>query len=147
MPRFRSINDLLDFAIVQENEAHDFYVDLARRVSRPDLRRLIEGFAIDEQQHALRLEAIKAGEATLITEEIGSLEIAETVHDARPSAEMNYADLLVIAMKREKASFRLYTNLASIAEKDELRETLLGLAREEAQHKLTLEIEYDWVAS
>jgi len=50
-------------------------------------------------------------------------------------------------MGREKAAFRLYTNLASVAKKRELRDTLLGLAREEAQHKLTLEIEYDWVAS
>jgi rubrerythrin len=147
MPKFRSINDILDFAIVQEHEAHDFYVDLAQRVTKPDLRRLIEGFAIDEQQHAIRLEAIKAGEATFITEDIGSLDLAETAHEARPNAEMNYADLLVIAMKREKASFRLYTNLASIAAKPEHRDALLGLAKEEAQHKLTLEIEYDWVAS
>ncbi|UCD49993.1 MAG: ferritin family protein [Phycisphaerales bacterium] len=147
MPRFRSINDILDFAIVRENEAHDFYVDLAQRVTKRDLRELIKGFAIDEQQHAIRLEAIKAGEATFIREDVGGLEIAETVHEAKPEAKMDYADLLIIAMNREKAAFRLYTDLASIAPEDRLRDTLLSLAREEAQHKLTLEIEYDWVAS
>lgn len=146
MPRFHSINDILDFAIGQENEAHDFYVDLAQRVSKIDLRELIKGFAIDELQHAIRLQAIKAGAAAFIEEDIGSLDVAEPVQDAQPNAEMNYADLLMVAMKKEKAAFRLYTNLASIAKKQEYRDTLLGLAKEEAQHKLTLEIEYDWVA-
>ena len=40
MPEFRSINDILDFAIVQENEAQDFCVDLAQ----------------EEAQHKLTLE-------------------------------------------------------------------------------------------
>jgi len=147
MPKFRSIGDILDFAIGQEHEAHDFYVELAQHVSKPDLRELIRGFAIDEQQHAIRLEAIKAGDTGFIKEDVGSLDVSVAEEDGKPHAGMNYADLLVIAMGREKAAFRLYTNLASVAKKRELRDTLLGLAREEAQHKLTLEIEYDWVAS
>jgi len=147
MPRFRSIGDILDFAIGEENEAHDFYMDLAQHVGKPDLRELIVGFAVDEQQHAIRLEAIKAGDAGFIKEDVGSLDVSVAEEDGRPHTDMNYADLLVIAMNKEKAAFRLYTNLASVAEKREFRDTLLDLAREEAQHKLTLEIEYDWVAS
>jgi rubrerythrin len=50
-------------------------------------------------------------------------------------------------MKKEKAAFRIYTNLASITTNERFRDTLLGLAREEAQHKLRLEIEYDWETS
>jgi len=48
---------------------------------------------------------------------------------------------------RQRAAFRLYTNLASVAKNKELRDTFLGLAREEAGHKLRLEIEYDWETS
>ncbi len=147
MPRFQSARDVLDFAIAREDEAHDFYVRLAKIVSKPDLRETIAGFAIDEWQHKLRLEAIKAGEVAFIEGEIGSLGVAEGVKEIEPHPEMTYRDLLVVAMTKEKAAFRLYTNLASIAGSPELRETLLGLAQEEAQHRLRLEIEYDWETS
>jgi rubrerythrin len=141
------VSDILDFAIDREAEAHDFYVSLARRVRRPDVRQSVEGFAIDELQHRLRLEAIKAGETSFGSEEVGSLDIAEALGEAEPRADMTYRELLVLAMQREKAAFRLYTNLASIARKPELRDALLKLAQEEAQHKLRLEIEYEWELS
>ncbi|MBN1362271.1 MAG: ferritin family protein [Sedimentisphaerales bacterium] len=144
MPKFRSVDDVLDFAIAKEGEAHDFYVRLAGLVSKADLRQVIERFAVDELQHSLRLQAIKAGEATFIQGEIGSLGVAETTGEIEPHPEMTYKDLLLIAMTKEKAAFRTYTNLASIAKDPEVQRTLLGLAQEEAQHKLRLEIEYDW---
>jgi rubrerythrin len=147
MPKFRSVNDVLDFAIARESEAHDFYVGLAEIVSEDNLREAISAFAVDELQHSIRLQAIKAGEAAFIEDQIGSLGVAENTQEVEPYPEMTYKDLLVVAMKREKAAFRLYTNLASIAKSPELRDTLLGLAQEEAQHKLRLEIEYDWEAS
>ena len=147
MHKFRSVNDILDFAIAQENEAHDFYMNLAERVRDAELREVVRGFAIDESQHAIRLQAIKAGEATFLDGEIGSLDIAETVSRVETAPDMGYADLLVIAMKKEKAAFRLYTNLALIAKNEDFRNTLLGLAQEEAQHKLRLELEYDWISS
>jgi rubrerythrin len=147
MPKFRSVQDILDFAITQEVEAHRFYVGLAKMVVDTDLRKTIQGFAVDELQHRIRLEAIKAGQVGFIDEEVGSLGVAETVPETEPSGRMSYADLLVIGMKKEKAAFRIYTNLASIATNPRFRNTLLGLAKEEAQHKLRLEIEYDWETS
>jgi rubrerythrin len=147
MPTFNSVGDILDFAIAREAQSHEFYVRLASRVARPDVRQVIRNFAIDELQHKLRLEAIKAGKASFLDEEVGDLGITETVAEVTPEPEMSYADLLVFAMKREKAAFRLYTNLASVAGRTEYRDTLLKLAQEEAQHKLRLEIEYDWETS
>ena len=147
MPAFRSVDDILDFAIARENEDYDFYTDLAERVRNPELRETVKSFAVDELQHAVRLQAIKGGEATFLQGEVGSLDIAASTTEVQPHPEMTYADLLVIAMKREKAAFGLYTNLALIARNPESRDTLLSLAREEAQHKLRLELEYDWVSS
>ena len=37
----------------------------------------------------------------------------------------------------------LYLNLASVAEAEELTDTFLALAQEEAKHKLRFEIEYE----
>jgi rubrerythrin len=144
MPTFRSAKEVLDFAIAKEVEAHDFYVRLAGLVADPNLRTVIEGFAVDEFQHSIRLQAIKAGEVAFISERIGSLGVAEKAREIEPYPDMTYSDLLLVAMAREKSAFRIYTNLASIASDTEIRRTLLGLAQEEAQHKLRLEIEYDW---
>lgn len=144
MPRFKSVGDILDFAIAREIEAHDLYVGLAGLVTKPELRGAVEGFALDEVRHRIRLEAVKAGEMVFTDDEVGNLHIAESVKEVRPHPEMSYTDLLVVAMTKEKAAFRLYTNLASIAKEQALRDMLLKLAQEEAGHKLRLEIEYDW---
>ena len=48
-------------------------------------------------------------------------------------------------MKKEKAAYRLYTHLAGVAGDKNLSKTFLGLAQEEAKHKLRFEIEYDEV--
>jgi rubrerythrin len=46
-------------------------------------------------------------------------------------------------MNKEKAAFKLYSDLAKIAPNNEIREIFLSLAQEEAKHKLRFEIEYD----
>jgi rubrerythrin len=46
-------------------------------------------------------------------------------------------------MKQEKAAFRLYTDLAASTDDDAVRDLFLGLAQEEAKHKLRFEVEYD----
>ena len=48
-----------------------------------------------------------------------------------------------VAMKKEKAAFRLYTDLAASTDDADLKATLLLLAQEEAKHKLRFELEYD----
>ena len=42
MPNFRSIRDMLDFAIRKEDEAHDFHLDLAQEEAQHQLRLAIE---------------------------------------------------------------------------------------------------------
>jgi len=143
--RFRTVNDILDFAIAREVESRRFYAELAQLATRPEVREIIERLARDELQHSIHLQAIRAGEVAFAgDEEVGSLNIEEVLAEVTPQAEMGYADLLVVAMKKEKAAFRLYTNLASLARSQALRDVLTKLAQEEAEHKLRLEIEYDW---
>ena len=60
-----------------------------------------------------------------------------------PKVDMDYRDILVRAMEKEKISFRLYVDLAAVVEDGECREVLIALAEEEARHKLRFEIEYD----
>ena len=46
-------------------------------------------------------------------------------------------------MKKEKAAYTMYLDLAGAAPSSELKNLFLGLAREEANHKLRFELEYD----
>ena len=143
MRTFKSVGDVMDFAIAREIDAHVFYLKLAERVTSPDLRETVRDFAMDEFQHRIRLQAIKVGEIAFLDDEVGSLDIANRIPEIRPHPDMTYKELLILAMNREKAAFRIYTNLASIARTEDCRNTLLCLAQEEARHKLRLEIEYD----
>ena len=56
---------------------------------------------------------------------------------------MSYSDALILAMKREKAAFRLYMDLSDKAADQEMKKLFLSLAIEESKHKLRFELEYD----
>ncbi len=141
---FKSIEQVLDFAIANEDKAHDFYLELAKKAKSPVMRDVLEGFAAEEFGHKLKLQAVKDGEFELDSEDdIPDLGVAETADDIEPSDRMSYTDALVLAMKQEKAAYRLYLDLAAAAPTQELTDLFLGLANEEAKHKLRFELEYD----
>jgi rubrerythrin len=143
MRKFDSVNDVLDFAIAREVEAYDFYSNLASRVNNPKIRKVLEEFAIDELQHRLKLEAVKAEKYRMKPEEIGSLDIPDIAEPVTPAADMDYIKAVGFAMEKEKESFRLYSDLARKVRQKKLTEMFSLLAQEEAKHKLHFEIEYD----
>ena len=143
MKKFRSIDEVLDFAIKREIEAQDFYMKLADFVENPKMAKVLSDLASEELEHKAKLEAVKAGEISIDGEVVGNLGITSHVKDVEPYAKMSYVDLLVVGMKKEETSRKLYADLATIAQKHELKDIFLKLAQEEAEHKLRFEIEYD----
>jgi len=143
MERFGSVDQILDFAINREEEAHEFYEMLARRVENPAMQQIFKQFALEELGHKAKLESVKAGTPRLSLKEVQDLGIADYVVGGKVRPDMSYADALILAMQREKASYRLYLDLAGVAEAAELTDMFLSLAQQEARHKLTFEIEYD----
>jgi rubrerythrin len=143
MERFESIEQILDFAIEREIEASNFYKGLAQKMNDPELHKMLEGFAREEQGHRAKLQAVKNGDIELAIGDVRELGIADYVIVGDLSPDMTYADALILAMKKEKAAYRLYLDLAMVAEAEELTDLFLALAREEANHKLRFEIEYD----
>lgn len=141
-----SVDALLDFAITEEQKAHDFYVDLARKLEKPALAQVFEGFALEELGHKAKLQAVKAGKKLLTSaEKVADLKIGNylvEVETADPG-KLDYQQALIIAMKKEDAAMRLYKDLAVRTGAPEIKDLLLGLAQEEAKHKLRFEVEYD----
>ncbi len=140
--------DILDFAIEQEREAEAFYRDLALLVKARSMRQILEEFAEEERMHLEKLKMGKQGQFHMLDGSVPmpSIHIAKPLPLAKAGPDMDLADALIVAMKREKAAYRLYIGLAADAPNQELMDLFLALAHEEANHKLRFEIEYDeWI--
>ncbi len=143
MDKFESVDDILEFAIAEEVAANQFYMELAGKMENPAMAKAFEDLAKEELGHKAKLEAIKQDKTLEPTEKVADLKIADYLVDVEPKPDMDYRDALVLAMKKEKAAYRLYLDLAAVAEAEELTSMFLYIAQEEAKHKLRFEIEYD----
>jgi len=144
MKEFESINDILDFAIASEQEAVEFYTGLSEQTSNDAMKKVFIQIANEEKGHKSRLIRIKEKELFEFKEvKVIDLKIADYLVTSKPKPDMTYQDFLVVAMNKEKAAFKLYSDLAKIAPNNQLSEIFLSLAQEEAKHKLRFEVEYD----
>jgi len=144
MKAFHTVEDILDFAINAEQEAVDFYSTLAGQAVNSDMRNVFEQFAMEEMGHKARLTEIRdGGILKLRSEKVTDLKISDYVVDVQATPGMSYADALVLAMKKEKAAFRLYLDLSEKAEDSSMKDAFMALALEESKHKLRFELEYD----
>ena len=139
----KDVDEILDFAIGREQEAHDFYNGLADKAEQPAMKDQFRQFAAEELGHKKRLEGIKAGKTLITAKKVMDLKISDYLVEVEPEGDLDYQHALILAMKREKAAFRLYTDLAATVEDNQLKLTFLSLAQEEAKHKLRFEVEYD----
>jgi rubrerythrin len=139
-----SVEEILDYAIAREQEAVDFYLALAKRGGKSGMKDLLMEFSQEEARHKAKLLAVKEGKKLLSAEQkVADLKIADYLVEVEASDDLDIQDALILAMQREKAAFRLYKDLAARVDDVELRELFLGLAQEEAKHKLHFETEYD----
>ena len=147
METFKNTNEILDFAIEREEEASEFYLELAEKMERPEIKKVFKDFAQEEQGHKKKLESVKRGDYVMSeTKDIMDMKIADyivNIEAVGTAANLDYQDALILAMKKEKAAFKLYTDLSRATDNLELSKLFLVLAKEEARHKLRFELEYD----
>jgi rubrerythrin len=141
---FQTIDAVLDFAIKKEEEASAFYSKWSETVDSKSISDALAGFAKEEQKHKALILEVKGGKKLDPPKKsITNLKISDYLEEAAPSKDMGFQDALILAMKREKESFDLYSGLASMAEDESIKNLFDSLAREEAKHKLRLETIYD----
>lgn len=145
MKDFTNINDILDFAIGEEEVAVNFYTQLASQSKNEEIRAVFLSFAQEEMGHKAKLLDVKAnGQAVFGASGPGlDLKIADYLVDMKPRPDMSYPEALILAMKKEKAAFKLYTALADRMLDQAMKQLFYLLAQEESKHKLRFEIEYD----
>ncbi len=147
MKEFKTSDDILNFAIEREQSSIDFYQEQASKSVNNHIRKTFERFAKEEKGHKSKLIKIKEKKTfELSKNNMRDLKIADYISDDIVSTDnLNYQDALILAMKREKSAFKLYTALANKTNDTLLQNLFLKLASEESKHKLMFELEYDEV--
>ena len=141
---YETVNDILDYAIANEEAAERFYTNLAKKATHDHIKKAFLEFAAEERGHKEKLEIIKGGKSLLNAQtQVTDLKISDYLEDIDLRDDMDYKEAIIVAMKAEKAAFRLYSDLAAATDDPSLKEMLTGLALEEAKHKLRFELEYD----
>ncbi len=139
-----TVDEILDYAIDQEQQAAAFYASLAERAEKAGMKEILLDFSREEQRHKERLLAVKQGERELTpAQNVIDLKISDYLVEVEASDDISYQDALIVAMKREKAAYRLYSDMSEKVPEGELRNVFIGLAKEEAKHKLFFESQYD----
>ncbi len=144
MKEFHTVDDILDFAMNSEQEAVDFYNELAANSKNEEMQQIFNQFAQEEIGHKAKIRKLKEeGTYKLDKQQVEDLKVSDYMVHVDPTPDMDYQDALVLAMNKEKAAFRLYMDLSEKANNEEMKQLFLSLAQEESKHKLRFELEYD----
>ena len=144
MKNFQNIDEILDFAIANEQQAADFYNKLSSESVEKQMKDTFSAFAKEEMGHKARLEKVKNDRIfEEQQEDVLDMKISDYIVSSPTSDKMTYQEALVLAMKREKAAFRLYIKLSELAPDEKFKTIFKNLANDEAKHKLNFELEYD----
>ena len=139
-----TVGEILDYAIDQEQQASDFYASFAARAEKPAMKKMLLEFAEEEKRHKERLLAVKTGERKLTPEkEVLDLKVSDYLVEVGAGDNISYQDALIVAMKRERAALKFYNDMAERITDANLKQVFVGLAKEEAKHKLFFETEYE----
>lgn len=144
MKTFDTIDEILLFAINSEQESVDFYTRLSVQSVNSEMKLIFRQYAHEEMGHKAKLISVReSGLMSVNKESIQDLKISDYVVDVMPGPDLKYDEALVVAMKKEKAAFRLYMDLSDRTVDSSMKELFMALALEESKHKLRFEIEYD----
>ena len=140
-----TLHDIIEFAVAREKEAAAFYRGLQERAPFAAVKDMLKNLEAMELGHITVLENIELkGSADLAPKDVADLKISDyLVAPDKPDEELEYQDILILAMKRKESSFSLYNELASRAAGTETEKIFLRIASEEAGHKLKFESLYD----
>jgi rubrerythrin len=125
-------------------EAVLFYHDLQISAHFTEKRKMLQDLENMEKGHMTILEGIRRKDIeALEIPDVQNLHISDYLVKEETSGELSYQDILIIAMKREESSHRLYGDLAGKSSDEGVKKLFLKLASEEAKHKLIFERIYD----
>ncbi len=140
----KTFGQVIEFAILREEDAIKVYGDMVEMAETPGLKTLLAELQNEEKNHKKLLQDLTEEKVeSLKVKDVIDLRISDYLVEEPPSADMNFQDLLILAAKKEQMAVELYSSLAEKAEQEELRKLFEFLVMQEKSHKLKLEKEYE----
>lgn len=135
---------IINYAIEKEVEASVFYEATSDLAESPNIKKIFKEMASVELKHKQALENITEESIDKYDfRNVPDLKIGDYMVDEDFRPNMNYQEVLILAIKREEKAHQLYSDLAENINDSEVKKLFQLLAQEEAKHKLSLETEYD----
>lgn len=142
------LQSVIRTAIQREIDANTLYNNAAKLATTPHGRDLLLDMAAQELGHRNRLEAMLKGDVFKVLsrkqqKQVVDLKITDYLVEEPLSADSDLQNILIVAGKREKGSFELYSAMARVAGDPEIVKLFEFLANEEMTHKRRVEMMYD----
>ena len=143
---FESVEEVIEFAIMKEQEAFDFYMDCSEKEVFSGSKKVLKEMAAEEQKHKMLLKKLGKDDLDLSDYKfkwVPDIKRSDYMVEMTYEKGMDYPDLLRLAMKNEENALKLYNKLLDRSERDEFKKIFKMLCQEEAGHKLFFETLYD----
>lgn len=135
---------VIEFAIQREREAVEFYEELQGKAMFSSQKAMLKELEMMERGHITLLSNIlDKGYEKIEHKQVADMQISEYLVNEEKQGSLSYQDILIIGMKREEASKKLYEDLAERFQGTDTEGVFLRLAEEETGHKLKFEKMYD----
>lgn len=142
MMEFRTFEDVLDIAILQEKASQQFYSDLSRRVQDEHVRSFYHELVEQERLHEQKLLDLKRYEYDLKEPDLDMLRNTGYLDAIPISPGASLDEAVRYAIKKERSAKLLYQTLAKIVPREELATLFRTLADQEQAHAEFFETEY-----
>lgn len=141
-----NLDSILEKAIANEEEARQFYLDLANKITDKMAKDTLIYLASEEKKHKEYLQRYRQesfiGNADHVNDEtICKIDAFLKSPEIKPAMESK--DVYLLAAARELNSYNLYVGMASLHPDGEIKRMLLQMANEEMKHKEKVEYLYD----
>ncbi len=145
-----SVETILKRAIVLEEESANMYAVAARSAKNAPIRKRLEEMAEQERGHTAKLQEILKGNVRWAirkakAEPVADLRLSDHLEAKPLDANADYQDVLLMAARREKASYDFYAAMAEMVDDKLIKGVFEMLATEELRHKYDVEKTYEEV--
>jgi rubrerythrin len=141
---FETFQEAIGFAKEKEDAAIHFYESAGQVAKNPGSKVMFGEMADEERKHFKFLDEMQEEDIqSFPVTKIQDLKISQYTQNVPFNPDLDYRQILIVAMKKEEEAYKLYSDLADMTSNSKLSKLFHILAREEAKHKLKLESEYE----
>lgn len=132
---------ILEMAIGNEIEAHEFYLNAASKSKNELLKSIFTELADEEKKHQRTLEGFLNNQSLKLSFHVTSpdFKVADTIELPSLTPDMSFADGVGLAIKKEQEAMEMYQKFADASVDEEQKKVFLELANMELGHKVKLE--------